>query len=137
MHSLKQSVQQFIVLVEQGNSLQAMQQFYAEDVVIFENRELARAGREQSVAFERNALANLEEPPSLRALRFAADEASGTAFIEWRIRFRARGGRPMRLEEVAVQKWERGLISEERFYYEGLVDEGDPEEGSSAEPALR
>jgi hypothetical protein len=30
----------------------------------------------------------------------------------------------MRLEEVAAQRWSDGVISEERFYYEGIVDEG-------------
>jgi hypothetical protein len=31
----------------------------------------------------------------------------------------------MRLEEVAVQTWENAHIVQERFYYEGVVDEGD------------
>jgi hypothetical protein len=31
----------------------------------------------------------------------------------------------VRLEEVAVQVWEGGQIVQERFYYEGVVDEGD------------
>jgi hypothetical protein len=31
----------------------------------------------------------------------------------------------MRVEQVSVQRWHRGLIIEERLYYEGVVDEGD------------
>lgn len=46
----------------------------------------------------------------------------------------------LRVEEVAVQTWEDGLIVEERFYYEGMVDEGDESaEGQSdttIEPSL-
>ena len=53
------------------------------------------------------------------------NERDGVAFLEYVIRYTPRGGRPMRLEEVSVQAWECGRIVEERFYYEGLVDEGD------------
>jgi len=60
-------------------------------------------------------------------LGLAVNEGSGTVFIEWLIRFYGRDGRPMRLEEVAVQQWSGGLICQERFYYEGFVDEGDEE----------
>lgn len=34
----------------------------------------------------------------------------------------------MRLDQVAVQTWAEGSITEERFYYLGLVDEGDEED---------
>ena len=47
--------------------------------------------------------------------------------MEWVIRFVGEDARPMRLDEVAVQRWAGGRIVEERFYYEGLVDEGDEE----------
>lgn len=127
----REDVLTFVRLVESGASLEAMERYYAPDVVIFENRELARAGRAQAVAYEREALASLREPARVKALRVAVDEDDGVVFIEWKIRFIGESGRPMLLEEVGVQAWENGLIVSERFYYQGFVDEGDVEEEAS------
>ncbi|HEX6244677.1 MAG TPA: nuclear transport factor 2 family protein [Polyangiales bacterium] len=131
--SLSEDLREFIRLCEQGKTLEAIERFYAEDVVVFENHERARAGRDACLAFEREALARLSQPATLRARAHAVEQQSGVAFIEWAIRFIGDDERPMRLEEVAVQRWGRGRIVEERFYYEGLVDEGDedPEPTSS------
>ena len=110
---------------EAGNTLDAIERFYAEDVVVFENYERARAGRRACVDYERAALAEQPRPPKLVARAFAADEAREVSFVEWVIRFEGQDGRPMRLEEVAVQRWSGGAIVEERFYYEGAIDEGE------------
>ena len=126
--SLSEDLREFIRLCEQGKTLEAIERFYAEDVVVFENHERARAGREACLAFEREALARLSQPATLRARAHAVEQQSGVAFVEWVIRFIGDDERPMRLEEVAVQRWGRGRIVEERFYYEGLVDEGDEDD---------
>ena len=125
MESLRERLERFIGLVESGQNLEAMQAFYAEDVLIFENRELSRAGRDACIAFERAQLARKPEPPRVRCIKSAADTKTGVCFIEWVVRFQSSSGRPMRLEEVAVQKWSEAGITEERFYYDGFVDEGD------------
>lgn len=131
MAKLQEHVTAFVDLVTGGQSLEAMERYYAADAIVFENRELARAGKAACLAFERKALASQPEPPRIQMLDLAVNESSGTVFIEWLIRFEGRDGRPMRLEEVAVQQWSRGLICQERFYYEGFVDEGDEEPSSS------
>jgi ketosteroid isomerase-like protein len=122
---LKQAVLDFRALLESGRSLEAMERYYAEEVCIFENRELARAGRAKCVAFERDQLARQPRPPEFRFRRIAVDEAAGVAFLEYVLRFVGPDARPQRLEQVAAQTWEKGRIVEERFYYEGVVDEGD------------
>jgi hypothetical protein len=123
--SLRDLVKGFRSLLEQGKTLELIEQFYAEDVCVFENRELARAGREKCLAYERKALAKQPRPPEIHVRSSAVDEAAGVSFFELVLRFIGPDGRPARLEEVAVQKWHAGKISEERFYYEGIVDEGD------------
>ena len=133
--SLSDDLREFIGLCEKGRTLEAMERFYAEDVVVFENHERARAGRDACLAFEREALARLREPATLRARAHAVEAQSGVAFIEWVVRFIGEDQRPMRLDEVAVQRWGRGRIVEERFYYEGLVDEGDEDEGADTTSA--
>lgn len=130
--STAESLREFLKLCEQGQTLEAITRFYAEDVVVFENHELARAGREACLTFEREAIARLKEPAKLRAKASAVDAQSGVVFIEWVIRFLGDEDRPMRLDEVAVQRWAGGRIVEERFYYEGIVDEGDEEQEDPA-----
>lgn len=125
MARLETLVREFAELLQKGRPLDAMEKFYAPDINVFENRQLARAGKARCLQYEREALANQPEPPRFKLLKLAVDEARGHAFLEYVVRFRASDGRPQRLEEVAVQAWYDGLISEERFYYEGVVDEGD------------
>ncbi len=128
MGTLAKQVEKFVELVTNGQTVLSMERFYAEDVNVFENRELARAGRAYCIAEEVRLLEAQLSPPSMRALKVAVNEADGVAFIEWVIRFSSPEGRPLRLEEVAVQKWAGGLIVEERLYYQGLVDEGDEDD---------
>ncbi|NRA32974.1 MAG: nuclear transport factor 2 family protein [Polyangiaceae bacterium] len=125
MSELREHVSEYIQLLEAGDSIAAMQRFYADDVVLFENREMARAGRENCMAFEREQLSKQSSPPRLRAKHSAVDETTGRAYVEWVIRFVTPEGRDMLLEEIAAQQWSRGQITEERFYYEGFVDESD------------
>jgi ketosteroid isomerase-like protein len=126
---LEASVRAFADLLAEGRPLEAMQRFYAEEVNVFENRELARAGKARCLELERAALSSQPTVPRFKLLKLAVNEKSGHAFLEYRVRFQSREGRPMCLEEVAVQTWEAGQIVEERFYYEGVVDEGDAEDG--------
>lgn len=112
-------------LIEAGETVTAIERYYADDVTVFENRTLARAGRERCVEYERTELAKQPQPPHIKILRRAFDEASQTGFLEYEIRFTGPKGRPMRLEEVSVQRWSRGKIDLERYYYEGMIDEGD------------
>jgi ketosteroid isomerase-like protein len=124
MVQLSAHVLEFIRLFEAGETALALEKYYAEDVVVFENRELARSGRAQCVEFERKAVEQLETPPKMKVIAYAVNEDEGTAFIEWLVRMTPRGGEPHRLEEVSVQLWEQDKIVRERHYYEGYVDEG-------------
>jgi ketosteroid isomerase-like protein len=128
--ALADQLREFIALCEAGSTVQAVERFYAEDVVVFENHERARAGRKACLDYEREAQAQAREPAQLKVRSFASNETTGVTFVEWVIRFASDDGRPMRLDEVAVQKWARGQIVEERFYYEGVIDEGDGNEPS-------
>ena len=125
MNGLKATVDDFARMLIEGHSLDAMERYYAPEVCVFENRQLARAGKALCLQYERDALASHPEAPRFKLLKLAINENDGCAFLEYVVRFRAVDGRPMRLEEVAVQTWENGLIVMERFYYEGVVDEGD------------
>lgn len=125
MARLETLVRDFADLLQKGRPLDAMEKYYAPEINVFENRQLARAGKARCLQYERDALADQPDPPRFKLSKLAVDETRGHAFLEYVVRFRASDGRPQLLEEVAVQTWDGGLISEERFYYEGVVDEGD------------
>jgi ketosteroid isomerase-like protein len=125
MTQLETMVRDFAELLKKGRPLDAMEKYYAPDVVVFENRQLARAGKARCLQYERDALAGQPTPPSFKLSKLAVDDSRDHAFLEYVVRFTASNGRPQRLEEVAVQTWDNGLIVQERFYYEGVVDEGD------------
>ncbi|MEO8184880.1 MAG: nuclear transport factor 2 family protein [Deltaproteobacteria bacterium] len=125
MSLIEPKVRDFAELLRKGRALDAMESYYAPEITVFENRRLARAGKQQCLRYEREALANQPDPPRFKLGTLAVNEATGHAFLEYVVRFRSAEGRPVRLEEVAVQSWEAGQIVQERFYYEGVVDEGD------------
>lgn len=125
MGRLETMVREFADLLQKGRPLDAMEKYYAPEINVFENRQLARAGKVRCLQHERDALANQPEPPRFKVRKVAVDEVRGHAFLEYVVRFCSSDGRPQRLEEVAVQTWDNNLIIEERFYYEGVVDEGD------------
>jgi ketosteroid isomerase-like protein len=124
MGKLRDALADYILLVEAGKAQEAIARHYSTDVVVRENRTLSRAGREECLEFEEQERRRHTRPPRIKAQSFAADEATDTSFIEWQIRFVGSDDHVMLLEEVAVQRWNRDRIVEERFYYEGYVDEG-------------
>ena len=125
MALLKQNVDAFLKLLTKGEFVQAAEFFYAEDVNVFENQKLVRAGRKQCLEYEQGQLEHQTTPPVVKLRKVALNEAMGYAFLEYTLRFTDIRNRPMRIDEVAVQSWEGDKISEERFYYKGLIDEGD------------
>jgi ketosteroid isomerase-like protein len=122
--SLVDDVREFWRLLASGETVEAMERFYAEDVCVFENRSLARAGRQACIAYEREQLQAGSEAPRFKLHKRAIDEAAGHVFIEYTVRFLELVGKAARIEQVAVQTWERGKIVQERFYYDGVVVEG-------------
>lgn len=130
MVPLEEAVVEFTRLLFAGQTLRAMEQFYDDEIVVFENRTLARAGKKQCLEFERSQLAAQPQPPTFKLRAQAVNPKSEQVFLEYTVRFADPEGRPLRLEQVAVQQWSRSKIVEERFYYEGVIDEGDPAESS-------
>lgn len=125
------AVAEFERLMTNGGTVEAIERFYADDAIVFENRKMARAGRSNCAKWEREQLKRLAQPPTIRVRSRATDPKTLTAFFELLVRYSEGQGRNMRLEEVLVQTWERGHIVQERYYYEGVVDESDDEPSPS------
>jgi hypothetical protein len=123
---LSKLVEEYIDLLESGETVVAMERFFADEVMVFENQSLACAGRKNAIAREKAALKRLVAPPKYRCRGYGVSPDGARAYIEWETRFLS-GAEYARLDEVVAQEWNEGEVVLERHYYEGIVDEGDEE----------
>lgn len=110
------TVEAFVSLVEAGQGLLAMERFYAEHVAMQENQAEPRAGKAALLEHERRAQAAVRDLSStcLRPVLVSGD----VAVIRWVIEYTHRAGQPVRLEELAYQRWEGERIVHEQFFYD-------------------
>ena len=112
----RERVQQLIALVEQGQFVEAIERFYADDASMQENGAAPRRGKAALVEFERKFLASLKSARTLPVEDFLVD--GERVAIRWRFEFTWLDGRTARLDELALQRWRGELVAEERFYYD-------------------
>lgn len=111
-----QTVERFVQLVEAGRGLDAIVDFYAQDVVVRENQGPARAGRAALLADETAARAAVSDPRA-RCVRpiLVADDV---VVIRWIFDYVDRQGRAVHFEELAYQRWQGDRIVQEQFFYD-------------------
>jgi ketosteroid isomerase-like protein len=114
----QQRIEGLIERVETGEFLAAIAEYYAEDATMQENEQAPRAGREALLENERRVIAAFEKVRG-RCVRPAL-VSGDTAVIHWVFEFTARDGRAIRLDELALQRWQGDRIAEERFYYDPI-----------------
>jgi hypothetical protein len=73
MLSTRERVEMLIAMAEQGNFLEAIQEFYAEDATMQENNQPPRVGLAALLENERRVLASLQEIRVNRADSFLVD----------------------------------------------------------------
>lgn len=111
----RERVQAFVAMVEAGDYVEAILQFYTDDASMQENLGAVRLGRA--------ALAEGEEAV-LKTV--AITTRPGTAFaidgdrvaVNWVFDIVLADGRRYALDEVAWQVWRGDRIARERFYYD-------------------
>jgi len=111
----RQRVEQLIQMVERGEFVEALREFYAEDASARENGDEPTHGLDALIARERATLAAFR----VRTLPTAAFLVDGDrAVIHWEFEFTDTRGRRMRFEELASQRWRGEHIVQERFHYD-------------------
>ncbi len=101
--SIRNSVNELVSMVEQGQILEAYEKFYAENVAMRENTGAPVIGKDK----------NRHEN---RADFVAVD--GDRAVIGWKFEFTNTEGVRLRLDQIAVQQWDNGQIVDERFVYD-------------------
>jgi predicted SnoaL-like aldol condensation-catalyzing enzyme len=115
----RQTVQDFIALVEQGHYLEAIEQYYAPDASMQENSEAPRRGRDTLIAYERAVIAACSAMRTLPVDSWLID--GDFVVIHWVFEFTRLSGRTMRIDELAHQRWQGEKIVEERFFYDPVA----------------
>ncbi len=103
-------------MIGQGQLLEAFDKYYADNVVMTEpagSREGKAACRDYEVQF----LNNIQEFHNMTVDAIASDEDKGVVFVETSLDVTFKDGNRVKMEQVAVQRWERDRIVHERFYY--------------------
>jgi len=103
-------------LIGQGQLLDAFDTYYGENVVMTEPRG-TREGKSTCRDYEVQFLSNVQEFHGMEVTGIGSDEAKGTTFVESWMDVTFKDGNRMKMEQVAVQKWEGDHIVHERFYY--------------------
>lgn len=112
-------------LILEGKTLEAMEQFYDEDVEMQENETPPRRGKRQCMERERKNLAGVAHM-SARLLHQAINPEQGVVFSEWEFVFDDPAGQTMRLTEVSVQHWRGDKVLREKFYYQSFEPVSNP-----------
>jgi ketosteroid isomerase-like protein len=98
-----------------GKALEAFDLYYADDVVMQENSEEPRIGKEVNRKFEVEFFSSLAEFHEGKLLSSAVN--GDTTFGEWFVDVTFKNGYRVKLAQVAVRRWKDGKIVFERFYY--------------------
>lgn len=114
--STRQRVEQLISYVQEGKILDAMNEFYADDVVMQENGNAPTVGKAANVEREEGFVDAVAQVHENRATSVLVDGDS--AAIHWVFDFTNKAGHRIRLDQIAQQKWRDGHIVQERFFYD-------------------
>ena len=113
--TFKKAVDDLTAKVVVGKSLDAIDQYYAEDVTMQENEQPPRVGKAACGAFEENFLSMIKAKRT-----FACDGyviSGNKAYIVYRIDLDHADLGRLNVNEVAIQEWANGKVKHEKFVY--------------------
>jgi ketosteroid isomerase-like protein len=113
---LKEKVADLVQLVLTGRLIEAFDKYYADDVVMQENRNEPMVGK---AANRLRELAFVDSVAEFHQAEVPYTLVDGDrAVIAWMLEFTNKAGQLVRYDQVAIQKWENGQIVHERFMYD-------------------
>ena len=115
-HNTPERAKALVEYVTAGRILDALQEFYAPDVVMQDNNNPPCVGKDANLEREKGFLAYVKEIHQLEATAVVA--SGDQAAIHYIFDFTGIDGKRMRLDQVALQTWKDGFIVNERFLYD-------------------
>jgi ketosteroid isomerase-like protein len=99
-----------------GKAMEAFEKYYADDVVMQENSEEPRRGKDANRKAEEEFFGSVE---AFNGGSVKANAVNGdVTFSEWEYDITFKGGKRVKMNQVAVRRWKNGKIVSERFYYD-------------------
>ena len=103
--------------VNAGKLLEGFEKYYAENVVMRELGEEPRVGKDTNRTHEINFVQSMKEVHGAGILSFAEDAENNKTMLESWMDLTFANGYRAKMQQVAVQTWENGLIVNELFYH--------------------
>lgn len=104
-------------MLGKGKMMEAFEKYYAENVVMIEATGDMREGKDKNREFELQFLDSVKEMHGGGVSSITSNEDAKVTMVESWMDTTFKDGNRMKMEEVAVQYWERDQIVKERFYY--------------------
>lgn len=123
MSSFKKYVLEFNKLMEEGNTLRAIDLFYADNIQQIENDDPPIIGKDLLHSLEEKNIAKVKWF-KIVVERLLIDEENEIVMGELNINFETTLNKKKELSEAFVQKWEFDKIYYQRFYFKEIVDAG-------------
>ena len=115
-----QRVEQLKDYINAGKILEAMEEFYHEDVVMQENSEVPTRGLAANIEREKEFLSIVAQWNWTKWHATAVSETpdgENVSFVEYSFEFVNTQGETVVYEQATVQRWRDGKIISERFYH--------------------
>ncbi len=102
-------------MILSGQILEAFEKFYADDIVMRENTEEPRVGKNTNREFEKAFVDSIEE---FHGAELLASAVSGdVSFSEWAMDVTFKGVGRVQMAQTSVRRWKDGQVASERYYY--------------------
>ena len=113
--TLHDRLHDLLAYIRAGRILDAINEFYAEDVAMQENSAPPTVGRKANLERERQFLNTVKEWRGFEVTAHGA--GTDVTFYETVMDWIATDGTPIHVEQAVVAKWRDGKIVHERFYH--------------------
>jgi len=112
---LKQKVNDLNQMIQSGKTLEAFEKYYHQDLVMQENNEQPRVGKQANREYEEQFVQMVEEWHKADVKSIAIGD--GLTMVEWDMEMTLKEMGRVKRNQVSVQQWKDGQIISERFYY--------------------
>lgn len=113
---LREQFLDYLGLIQNGETLEAIRRFYHQDVTQIENNEEPVTGFEKAIELEERNLARVISF-SIEVPLWVADESQGVVMGEMDIGVVYKNQKQISFREAFVQRWKDEKIIYQRFYY--------------------
>ena len=103
--------------INNGKILEAMTEFYDNEVTMQENNEPPTLGLKANIEREKQFLSVVKQWNWTKWTATAVDEDTGTSILEYSFEFVNTDNQTVLYEQATVQRWVDGKIVSERFYH--------------------